>query len=203
MAVVGGFVRLMYPRLRLGRRLLLAGGDDAVGLGGVAGVRERLVPGAGWVRVGSWPELGRAVAGRGVGASAVVLVSYAGDEPGHALVLHATNEGLAAAAGALDATTGGLEAVIRGLRWVDPAGVTGERPLLAGHSAGSSSGSAIAGREASDLPEALRGAVAAWAVVVGPDGRVVEPGGWVAPVGMLADPPTRHDFGAMGAEIEQ
>jgi len=140
----------------------------------------------------------------------VVLVSYAGDEPGHALVLHATNGGLEAAAGALDATTGGLEAGIGGLRWVDPAGVTGERPLLAGHSAGSSSGSAIAGREAADLPEALRGAVAAWAVVVGPDGRVVEPddrmsepGGWVAPVGMLADPPTRHDFGAMGAEIEQ
>jgi len=66
-AVVGGFVRLMYPRLRLGRRLLLARGDDVVGLGGVAGVRERLVPGAGWVRVGSWPELGRAVAGRGLG----------------------------------------------------------------------------------------------------------------------------------------
>jgi hypothetical protein len=58
-------------------------------------------------------------------------------------------------------------------------------------------------------------AVVAWAVVVGADGRVVEPdggagerGGWAAPesasvVGVLADPPLRHDFGAMGVEIER
>jgi hypothetical protein len=116
----------------------------------------------------------------GAGASAVVLVSYAGDEPGHALVLHATSEGLNAAAG-------GLDAAIRGLRWADPAGgVTVEPPLR------------------------VRRAVAAWAVVVGPDGRVAEPddrmgepGGWSAPAGMLADPPVRHDFGAMGVEIER
>src|SRR6266851_2166579 len=43
-----------------------------------------------------------------------------------------------------------------------------------------------------------------------PDGRVLEPddrmggpGGWVAPVGMLADPPARHGFGAMGVELER
>ena len=51
--------------------------------------------------------------------------------------------------------------------------------------------------------------MAAWAVVVGPDGRVAGvPGGWSAPesaggAGVVADPPVRHDFGAMGVEIER
>jgi hypothetical protein len=94
-AVVGGFLRLVCPRLGS------AVGDEVVGLGGVAGVRDRLVPGSGWARVGSWGALERAVADAGAGASAVVLVSFAGGgQVGHALVLYAT-------AG--------------GVRWVDPA----------------------------------------------------------------------------------
>ena len=159
-AVASGFLGLVYPRLGAGR------GDDAVGLGGVAGVRERLVPGGVWARVGSWGALERAVAGVDGGASAVVLVSFAGARQGHALVLHRTAEGL---------------------RWADPdpaGGVSVRRPVVVGR------------------------AVAGWAVVVRGDGRVVEPGGWAAAesaggVGMLADPPLRHDFGAMGVEIER
>jgi hypothetical protein len=44
-------------------------------------------------------------------------------------------------------------------------------------------------------------------VVVGRDGRVVAPAAWAAPesaggAGVLVDAPVRHDFGAMGIEIE-
>jgi len=97
----------------------------------------------------------------------VVLVSFAGDRQGHALVLHQT--------------TGGPH-------WIDP------------------DGGAVSAAPA--RPAAAGRAVAAWAVVVGRDGRVAEPGAWSAPgsaggIGMLADPPLRHDFGAMGVEIER
>jgi hypothetical protein len=165
-AVVGGFLRQVYPRLRLAR------GDDAWGLGGVAGARERLVPGGGWARVGSWNELAVAVAIAGAGTSAVVLASRAGGRQGHALVLHETTDGP---------------------RWADPGADDPNGVLTAG------------------LPADVRSAVAAWAVVVDRDGRVVvppEPGAWAAPESaggewMLADPPLRHDFGAMGVEIER
>jgi hypothetical protein len=165
-AVVGGFLRWVYPRLRLAR------GDDAWGLGGVEGVRERLVPGGGWARVGSWKELAGAVAVAGEGASAVVLVSGAGRRPGHALVLHETTVGP---------------------WWADPRPADPDGVVTAG------------------LPGDVRSAVAAWAVVVDRNGRVVpppEPGSWAAPepVGgewMLTDPPLRHDFRAMGVEIER
>ena len=122
-----------------------------------------MVAGPGWGRVGSWEGLEEAVAV--AGASAVVLVSFAGDRVGHAVVLYRASEGL---------------------RWVDPAGGVVSR----------------------DRPEALRRAVAGWAVVVGGDGRVAGvPGDWSAPasagqVAALVDAPVRHDFGAMGAEIE-
>ena len=165
-AVVGGFLRRVYPRQRLAR------GDDAWGLGGVAGVRERLVPGGVWARVGSWKELAGAVAVAGAGASAVVLVSRAGGEQGHALVLHETTDGP---------------------RWADPGAAGPDGVVTAG------------------LPGDVRSAVAAWAVLVDRNGRVVpppEPGAWAAPESaggewMLTDPPLRHDFGAMGIEIER
>ena len=78
-----------------------------------------------------------------------------------------------------------LHGTSEGLRWADPAGgVTAERPGAAGH------------------------AVAAWAVVVGSDGWVAAPGGWSARESaggaeVLVDAPLRHDFGAMGVEIER
>jgi hypothetical protein len=138
------------------------------GLGGVRGVQQRLVAGPGWARVGSWVDLELAVDEAGPGASAVVLVSYAGDRAGHAVALHVTDEGL---------------------RWVDPAGSSDDavRP---------------------DRPATVERAVAAWAVVVRPGGRVAAPGEWSAPesagaVGVLTDAPVRHDFAAMGVEIEQ
>ena len=71
------------------------------GLGGVAGVQQGVVAGPGWGRVGSWEGLEEAVAGAGPGASAVVLVSSAGDRVGHAVAMYATAD--------------------KGLRWVDPA----------------------------------------------------------------------------------
>jgi hypothetical protein len=74
-----------------------------------------------------------------------------------------------------------------GLRWVDPAD-------------GKVS-------EGEDLPESLKGIVAAWAVVVGPDGRVAEPGDWAfestGVVSALVDAPRRHDVAAMGGEDER
>jgi hypothetical protein len=73
----------------------------------------------------------------------------------------------------LDGGAGDLDAVIRRLRRADPAKVTGKQPLPGGPSAGSSSGSAAV-LVTADLPEAVRRAVAAWAVVAGPDGQVAE-----------------------------
>jgi hypothetical protein len=139
--------------------------DTAVATGGVAGVRERLMAGRGWAQVGSWDALEATVEAAGAGAVAVVLVSYAGSQKGHALAVYHTSEGL---------------------RWADPDGrkVSGQRPA------------------------AVLRAVAGWAVVIGGDGRVAEAAGWTAPewalalsgaVGTLADPPLRHDFGAMAA----
>ena len=80
-----------------------------------------------------------------------------------------------------------LHVTNQGPRWVDPLGgvVSGERP------------------------EAVGRAVAGWAVVVGRDGRVVGvPDRWSGPESaggeeVLADPVVRHDFGAMGVEIER
>ena len=163
--VVREFLRSVYGALG-------AVDDAVVGLGGVRGVQQSVVAGPGWGRMGtseeSWNELQQAVDQAGEGASAVVLVSFARDEVGHALALYHTREG--------------------GLQWVDPAGpdLVGERP-----------------------PQVLGRAVAAWAVVIGADGRVTEvPGGWSAPessggAGVWADPPLRHDFGSMGAQIER
>ena len=83
--------------------------DSVVGLGGVAGVRQRVVAGSGWGRVGSWAGLEAAVAAAGPGAGAAVLVSFAGDRVGHAVALFQT---------------------VEGLRWADPdgGGVRPERP---------------------------------------------------------------------------
>ena len=100
----------LYPR---GVRPLgpLGSADEQVV--GAGGVRQRLVPSPGWAPVGSWDALEAAVEQAGTGASAVVLVSYAGDQEGHALVLHHTTEGL---------------------RWADPNGgqATEERPAAVG-----------------------------------------------------------------------
>ena len=160
--VVRGVLGQVYGRVRPAGVL----DDGVLGLGGVAGVQQRMVAGAGWARVGSWAELERAVAQAGPGSSAVVLVSFAGDVAGHAVALLAT---------------GGEP------RWVDPDGglVTADRPAAVGR------------------------AVAAWAVLIGPEGQAVaEPGAWSAPESaagavVLADPPLRHDFGAMGVEVER
>jgi hypothetical protein len=80
-----------------------------------------------------------------------------------------------------------LHATTDGPRWADPAG-----------------GVVAEGRR----PAALGGAVAAWAVMADPDGRVAEPGAWSAPesagaLGMLTDPPLRHDFGAMEVQAQR
>ena len=163
--VVSGVLRRLHPGLRVARAV----DDAAAGLGGVAGVRERLVPGGGWARAASWPGLEQAVRDAGPGASAVVLVSLGGGRLGHALLLHHAAEGVV---------------------WVDPA------------QAADRVASAVA------RPGVLGGVLAGWAVLVGADGRVAEPGGWAAAesatvVGVLADAPVRHDFGAMGVEIER
>ena len=166
-AVAREFLRSVYGA---GGGVRAAGVADDLVWRGWAGWRGR---GRGWWRGrggGGWGRgqgLEAAVSEAGAGAAAVVLVSFAGDRAGHAVVLYATSEGLR--------------------RWVDPDG----------------------GRVAAGRPEAFGGAVAAWAVVIGPDGRVAGvPGGWSAPesagaAGVLADPPVRRDFGAMGVEIER
>jgi hypothetical protein len=162
--VVRGFLRAAYG----GVRLAGAVDDGVVGMGGVPGVQQGVVAGPGWGRVSSWELLEEAVAEAGPGASAVVLVSSAGDRVGHAVAMYATAD--------------------KGVRWADPDQgglVTAERP----------------GR--------VDGAAGAWAVVVGLDGQVAGvPGGWSGPesaglAGVVADPPVRHDFGAMGVEIER
>ena len=154
----------------------MGGGDDqVVGAGGVAGVRARLVAGRGWARLGSWAALDEAVERADTGASAVVLVSYADQRregQGHTLLRYHAADGR--------------------LWWADPA-VKG------------------CGAVTEQRPAALEGAVAVWAVVVDGDGRGGG-AGWVDGAGVgggtfrregaLADPPTRHDIGAMGGEFE-
>jgi hypothetical protein len=173
-AVVRELVRGVYG----GARVAGSVDDAGVGLGGVAGVQQRLWPGPGWARVGSWVRLEEEVRRAGVGASALLLVSVAGDRQGHAAMVVHTSDGV---------------------RW---PGLVGE--VRAGP------------------PAKVTGAVAGWALLLGSDGRVVQPGGWAvtdggqevvregwaAPqsasvTGTLADPPLRHDFGAIGVEIER
>ena len=80
-----------------------------------------------------------------------------------------------------------LHAVPGGRHWMDPA---------------------RGGVVSVDRPPAVGPAVAAWAVVVRPDGRVLRvPGGWSGPESaggdeVLVDAPVRHDFAAMGLESE-
>ena len=172
--VVRGLVEFAYGSVRVAGVV-----DDGVaGLGGVAGVRQGVVAGPGWGRVGSWAGLEAAVAAAGPGAGAAVLVSFAGDRAGHAVALFQA---------------------VEGLRWVDPDG-----GVVDAGAAG-----AVAGPGGVIRPGAVGRAVAAWAVLIGGDGRVAGvPGGWAGPesaaaAGALADPPVRHDFGAMGVEIER
>jgi hypothetical protein len=96
--VADRLLRQWYPGL------LRAAADDGVaGLGGLAGVQQRLLPGPGWAAVGSWARLTRAVRAAGPGASVVVVVvasSPGSREAGHAVLGHVTADDE--------------------LRWVDP-----------------------------------------------------------------------------------
>ncbi|OBI96313.1 NUDIX hydrolase [Mycobacterium sp. 1465703.0] len=104
------------------------------------------------------------------------MASRAGAGRGHVLALHTVVD------------DGGHGAA----RWVDPQRRAAERVLPAG-------------TVHEQLAPVLQHAIAVWAVVIDPHGRVVEPGDWsVGPTTTEAvlDAPLSHEFGYHGREIE-
>ncbi|MEU4339267.1 hypothetical protein AB0F59_32240, partial [Micromonospora lupini] len=68
--------------------------DDTVIVGGVQQARARLLAGADWARVTSWPALLRDLGDLSPGSSALVVAGFPGDRPGHAVLLVRTSDGL-------------------------------------------------------------------------------------------------------------
>ncbi|MEV4757862.1 C2 family cysteine protease [Micromonospora sp. NPDC049559] len=180
--LVNSFVRRVYPRgVVLGRVV----DDLPVGRGGVAGVRDGLIAGSGWARVGDRSALWRSFEGLGPGATVLFLESRGDEYTGHARAWHRTTDGV----------------------WgVDPQ--REDRVYAVEYAAGESS---LTGPW--NGPDGRPGVVETWAIVVDGRGRVVEPDeapgarSWaVSDSGSVArsliDAPTSHEFGAHAQEVE-
>jgi hypothetical protein len=164
-------LRLLYPGGVKGRWAV----DDGVVI--PAGMTPRGVrvfrglltgSGDGWAVVASLGVLFDELRADGPGGTVVLLVSFAGEGKGHALVAHAAEDG--------------------GVWLVDALHADG--PQVYQVPRGSVAELAV--------PDGLGRAVAVQAVKIGADGRVTEPGRWAggAPRGLHADAPLSHEFEA-------
>ncbi|MFJ6199220.1 toxin glutamine deamidase domain-containing protein [Micromonospora sp. NPDC092111] len=182
------FVRRIHPGISPGR----TSDDLPAGRGGVAGVQDRLVAGAGWARVGDRGNLRRLFDRLGPGATVVFLDLRGDGRTGHVRTWQATGDG----------------------RWgVDPQRNIGRvYPLADAAAAGFDDDAANpAGRL--DGPDGRTGVMETWALVIDDQGRVVDPGqlspedSWAllesdSTAAGLTDAPTNHEFGKYGPEEE-
>ena len=182
---VRGHLDEAYPD---GIRPLRSADDIPVGSTGITAAQARLVAGPGWAGVHSLEKLEDAVWVAEAGATAVVLVSYQGDELGHALVLAKTETG----ARWLDPTVEGFAAYPIEKDPIEKDSIEEEPPQAV-------------------RPRAVRRAVKVWAAVLDGQGRVTEPdpGTWAGAESgsmshALQDAPLTLDrqFGAHSFEAE-
>ncbi|MEU4339268.1 hypothetical protein AB0F59_32245 [Micromonospora lupini] len=172
------FARIWYPA---GIKVSRASDDAAVGTGGAAGARAGVLAGDGWAPVASLTDVVTQL-GANPGWTALIFLSFRNERQGHALAMYSL----------------GAE----GLYWVDPLRNGDERVFPVGDPLQDVPISA--GLPAGILPAGVP-AVDAWALVLDARGAVVEPNRdftFAGTVPALLDPPVRHDFGALGVEVE-
>lgn len=176
-------------------RMRASADDVVVGLSGVAGAQGRVVAGPGWNRVHDLDGVLEVVSAM-PGSTAVIMTSRSDTKAGHVLALHSLDR-------THTADTAATQPHIQDLnpnqnrhshvRWVDPQRDPGDRvmPLTAEHG---------------PWPKYLDRVVAAWAVIINPEGQVLDPDRWsraITTSEALLDPPRTHQFAGAAEEEEK